>query len=688
MIVKKVQSNKSAAPRSKALHARDLCDYIAGPGAGDADEKVEHRGAVNLLNIDHDAQVQEMADLAETAKRSPQPVQHWILSWQQGEQPTAAQADAAVRMFLGEMGLPEHQAIYALHRNTDNCHLHIAVNRVHPETERVTTVNGGFDIEVAHRAIARIEHEQGWQREGGGRYHVLAQGTLQRTDNPKPMERQPTTQARDFENLTGQRSAQRTAIEEGAELMRRARDWQELHASLAERGMRFDRKGSGAILWVGDTAVKASTGGRDCSMAALQKRLGDFLPAAPTLAPSTRAPEPIAPVADGWDQYIAGRQVHYASRKDERERLAQRHRSAWNDMTARQRHERRQVFDADWRGKGLELNGLRSKLAARQAQEKAALMQRHQLERTAWRERFETWPVFEEWLRERGRPDLAEGWRFRERTPAVIVGDQADPARARDIRAFVPEANGWEVLYRRMDPRPGSPCFADRGRQILIYDLNRDSVLAALQLSAQKWGTFHVFGSDAYQRMCVDLAAEHGFRITNPELQREIAVERDRRHAPERRQDGGGDRQLTPGARDESSRARIPSPAPTRPPVRDVAEAYQRHFEEVRGQLHGRRADISRVDALVAVRLRATGYGRDQIERAIRHEAEKLRPSERRDWNAYARRVAEHAFGRSGEGQLRELAKTRDVLLTVEGRSRSTAPPLDVPRRRGRDLGR
>src|SRR5450432_4326782 len=103
MIVKKVATKKSAAPKSRALHARNLCDYIAGPGAGDAGEKVEHRGAVNMLNIDHDGQVQEMADLAEVARRCPQPVQHWIVSWRQGEQPTAPQAERAVGLFLAEM---------------------------------------------------------------------------------------------------------------------------------------------------------------------------------------------------------------------------------------------------------------------------------------------------------------------------------------------------------------------------------------------------------------------------------------------------------------------------------------------------------------------------------------------------------------------------------------------------------
>ncbi|MEN1215555.1 DNA-primase RepB domain-containing protein, partial [Pseudomonas aeruginosa] len=69
----------------------------------------------------------------------------------------------------------------------------------------------------------------------------------------------------------------------------------------------------------------------------------------------------------------------------------------------------------------------------------------------------------------------------------------------------------------------------DKGKSIDIHDWrNRDSTLAALQLSAQKWGSFTVTGNDEYKAMCAKLAAEHGFKITNPELQERIQQERQR----------------------------------------------------------------------------------------------------------------------------------------------------------------
>jgi hypothetical protein len=691
VIVKKVPTSKKAPLKSKGLHARDLCDYIAGPRAGAADEKVEHRGATNMLNIDHVGQVQEMSDLAEVARRSPQPVQHWILSWRSGEQPTAGQADEAVKMFLAEMGLGEHQCIYALHRNTDNYHIHLAINRVHPETERVVTVNGRFDIEAAHRAIARVERAQGWQREAGGRYRVLDSGEVRRAPKPAAsIERVPTTRARDFENLTGQVSAQRIAIDDGAPVLRKARHWAELHAQLAERGMRFERKGSGAVLWVGEVAVKSSTTGRDCSMAALEKRLGDFTPPRDGVVVRPMPPAPVDPAAHGWSAYLATKEAHFANRKQERELLRERQRRGWEEVLARHREERHECLHGDWRGRRDALNANRSMLAARQAQEKAELRERQQAERAVSRERFAPMPPYEKWLRDRGSPELADRWRFRDRTPAMIVGDRPDPARPRDIRAFTAEARGWEVLYRRVDAAARAPSFVDRGREIRIHDLGRDSVLAALQLSAQKWGSFQVFGSDDYKRLCVDLAATNGFRMTNPELQE--AIELRRRQEMERlRLERGASVPAPPRAE------RVPPPradraptvaAPVRGPVRDASEAYHRHLAEVQRQLRGRDIDASRVDGVIAVRLRATGYDRGQVGQAIGNEAAKLRPGEERDWSAYAVRTSTHAFGPAGDRQLRLLQGAREALLAIEGRSRQPEPVLDIPRRRGPDLGR
>jgi len=531
VVVKKVPASKT---KSKSGSIRDLVDYIREPHDHDPAEKVLYANGRGFLCDSHAAQREEMVALASESVRSRAPVSHYILSWREGEQPSPEQVEEAVSIFLDEMGWTGHQVIYALHRNTDNLHLHIAINRVHPETRKVVEVYRGFDIEAAHKAIARIEHVQGWQREKRGRYQVLEGGDLARAPDDPESPRRPGTRARDLEHRTGEQSAQRIAVELGAPIIRQAQTWEQLHRELAAKGMRYERTGSGATVFVGDVPVKASDVDRNASLAKLQKRLGAYRPAPARQQVARREPQPIKPDVPGWSSYIAERQAHYAAKNAAKLALDQRQEHEFRELLAKQKARREELLRGSWRGRGALLNAMRSVLAAEQAAEKAALRERHRRERAQWRHQFQPYPDFEEWQRMRGRPDLAEGWRYRASEPQRLEGDRDEPPESptpRDIRDFVPEILGYQVQYRRSDGGGGAGgvSFVDNGPDIEIYDWrDRDTVLAALQIAAQKWGGITVTGCDEYKAMCVRLAAEHGFKITNPELQESLQQERQR----------------------------------------------------------------------------------------------------------------------------------------------------------------
>ncbi len=215
-----------------------------------------------------------MISLAEESIQSKMPVAHWVLSWKDGEQTTPEEVDFAVEYFLQLMEWKEHQTFYAVHNNTSNLHVHILVNRVNPDTLKVHRPNRGFDIDRAHLAIAKLERIQGWANEENGVYEPSLSGsflTLSKRDYPKlcPV-------AETLENATGEKSAQRIARERGHSIIMDATSWRELHEELAEVGLRFEKKGSGALVWVGDVAVKASSVDRAFSMPKLVKKLGEF----------------------------------------------------------------------------------------------------------------------------------------------------------------------------------------------------------------------------------------------------------------------------------------------------------------------------------------------------------------------------------------------------------------------------
>ena len=253
------------------------------------------------------------------------PVTHWILSWQENEQPTREQVDEAVSLFLRGMGLAEHQTIYALHKNTDNYHLYIAVNRTHPYTQKIIQPHRGFDINEAHKFIAEIEDRQGWASQMNARYRVNEQGhvfkNLQRRERIKPKPK-----AEDFENATGEKSAMRIAQERAHAVIQNATCWEELHAGLDMVGLRFVRKGSGAVIFVGDTAVKASNVDRKFSMSKLCKRLGEFKPS--YYAERTfhkPAPEPVSHVYQQERQSVAEEKRRTRKKREkEREELERR----------------------------------------------------------------------------------------------------------------------------------------------------------------------------------------------------------------------------------------------------------------------------------------------------------------------------------------------------------------------------
>lgn len=934
MIVKKVKNPQKSA--SKAARVGRLADYIVSPERENSNEKCIHAGARGFICDDHHSQKAEMLALSQEAVRSKDTINHYVLSWREGEQPSPEQVEQAVSIFMEELGVKEHQAIYGLHADTDNIHLHIAINRVHPETLKVTEINRGFDIEAAHKAIARIEHAQGWQREKNGLFVVLESGDLARGNIDPTKQRQPSQPKRDMENRTGEKSAHRVAIEQGAEILKNAKSWQELHKQLEEKGLRYERFGSGAKIFVGDVPVKASDIDRNASLSKMQKRLGIYEPpqehpnvyfthtpephlgnpaqlsenrlhdlskcrlahhGSPEVegvlslnarayrrepervrrepgAVKQLAPQPIKQDVPGWNSYIIGRKAHYADKTAAKLAQDKQQEAERKQLAEQQKAHRDELLKGQWKGKGDVLNAMRSVVAAEQAAEKVALKERHQQERDQVRQKFRPYPDLEQWQRQQKHPELAEQWRHRASEPQRIEGDRSEPPTPRDIRAYTPEIVGQQVHYTRNDEAGAGRgvSFVDKGKTIDIHDWrNRDTTLAALQLSAQKWGSFQVTGNDEYKAMCAKLAAEHGFKISNPELEGSIQQERqriqqertqamkpeqlkqfekyheavgaeryrvtsirmkpdgdkmtfildkkdgitqgftaqeieqrtpemqrlqkrgenlyytplsDRKHhiliddmsrekleklvqdgykpaavlesspgnyqailtvpklgtphdkdvgnrlaenlnreygdpklsgcihphrAPgyenrkpkhqredgsypevrllkaERREcvktlalasqiDAEYQRQAAEKAQEATQRARQPvgrakSAQELGGASGGVAEAYQRHYRDVLKRQKGGEVDLSRVDAMIAVRLRVTGHAQADIEGALRQCAPASRPKEEgRDWGDYAQRTARYSYSAAGDRQAAELGKYRQQWEKLEGR--------------------
>ena len=417
MIIKKLK--RTSFKKSKSVMIGGLVDYILAGHDDRGKDKLAYAGSRNFLTTTVAAQKREMISLAEESIQSKMPVTHWILSWQENEQPSREQVDEAVSLFLRGMGLAEHQTIYALHKNTGNYHLHIAVNRTHPYTQKVIQPHRGFDIDAAHKIIAEIEHRQGWASQMNARYPVNKQGhvvkNLQRREQMKPKPK-----AEDFENATGEKSAMRIVQERGHAVIQNATCWEELHAGLDAAGLRFVRKGSGAVIFVGDTAVKASSVNRNFSLSRFSKKLGEFRPGYYSQRTVHKpAPEPVSHVCrEEWREYQKERR-----RQEEEKHNARERREKEREELERRQRERREAATARLARHGLSvLNIARHFLKEQEQREKETLL--HWQSQQGLQERL---PRFKHWLGKRS-PYLGNLWRFRKRiAPGVEVRQHEFP---------------------------------------------------------------------------------------------------------------------------------------------------------------------------------------------------------------------------------------------------------------------
>ena len=250
---------------------------------------------------DRETAIDILRTTARASGRRPKPY-HVVITWQTGEHPTQEQAAQAAAHVMDKLGFGGCPVVAALHRDTDNHHLHLVTCRV-DESSRIHAVPHRDYLLLDH-AMRELEIEQGWARANGpwitvdtpsgpqivrmSRRERAARGLLKdrgERSTPSPDAAQIEAAAGDisFESwVAGTPSAAlRAAVErEGA-------TWGDAHRALAAFGCALERKGSGLIVTttvstVGAAprvlAAKASTLGRWASKSALERRLGEFVP--------------------------------------------------------------------------------------------------------------------------------------------------------------------------------------------------------------------------------------------------------------------------------------------------------------------------------------------------------------------------------------------------------------------------
>ena len=115
-----------------------------------------------------------------SASRTNKPVYHLSVRWDKHDGATRAQMEETAQRLLGKLKLQEHQALCVRHTDAEHPHIHVIVNRVHPDHgtmgpdgKKIYVWSGWGDYERVERELRKLEVEHSW-RQVPGRHAIHA----------------------------------------------------------------------------------------------------------------------------------------------------------------------------------------------------------------------------------------------------------------------------------------------------------------------------------------------------------------------------------------------------------------------------------------------------------------------------------------------------------------------------------
>jgi len=573
--------------------ARDRTDPETGEVIGwENDECV----VVQTNCLDKDTAAVEMLAVAGMNGRVKDPVYHAVLTWQHGEHPTDEQAFDAAKKAMEAVGMKDHQYVFAVHRDTDNDHVHMMVNRVNPETYK--SVYPDRDHFKLDKCMREVELEQGW-RHSPGPYAVherngqkvvdwTKETPQQWRDHQKEQRRikQPT-KAKDMERFSGNESlhtyAQGQPKQDALDaLMKPGSTWQDLHRSLATHGLELRpanaKNTAFRIHSKADPEIRMKASSMDAELGGgrLVKRLGQWQEQrseierqVPDKEYSNERPKRAPKM----------REQKREERAAEREALRDRYKDyadQWNvtqaparsAMYEGQKERRKEVTDHHkWQREIIRTSGLSSVekkalysvAAFENAAKREAVNETIKAEREAFRQ--EKVQPYKEWTADRAQEGdeaamrQVRGWSYQDkRTAKKLQQEDAQAQRGPhlatpddDARDPVKPKRVTERVSWAIDRETGSvdykvddqTAFRDTGRRLAFSKdgaQSVDAIEAGLLLAREKFAGkgLTVYGNDEFKERVLQTAIERGLDVRFADAELEQRRQEGRQQATQR----------------------------------------------------------------------------------------------------------------------------------------------------------
>ncbi|HHG2904563.1 TPA: TraI/MobA(P) family conjugative relaxase [Escherichia coli] len=551
-------------------------DYILDSANGTTEgEKVASYRVTNCGTDDPaDAAILIQATQAANTRSKAEKTYHFVYSFPPGEQPDLETLHAIEDELCAAIGLDEHQRVSAVHIDTDNLHVHVAINKVHPTglqniepyydqfrlmeaCERLEVEHGlqrtfhGLEAKQRHqnRDIELLPEKAPEQRDSLFREHLRNAYDLSISEPPEAktlnglrklsdtrLQKQSADKAEpvrigakvaSVEAQSGIETLTGYAARELAPAMRQATSWQELHDAAAEHGLEVRQRGAGLVIGEPDLGIwaKASNVGRDLSMKTLTDRLGLFQPSerqAEAKANRKRyEPRPRRPdnptTAGLFNQYQRERQAAILARRQGLDQI-KRESAAFNAQVRQWSQTERMLLKVAGKGptKRLMYGTIKQQAdASRQKNRQSADARRQALFKQT------TMPTWADWLTqqaERGNAEALAVLRDREERTRrwngeLLTADRADKAKAVVLGKLKPKARkDGTMTYSTID----GGMVIDRKTHVQAQKATTGAALVALELASKRFEgqALIVEGTDEFRLEVAQLAGMHGLKVT------------------------------------------------------------------------------------------------------------------------------------------------------------------------------
>lgn len=188
-----------------------LIRYLLHGRSGEEHSRVAWTMQRNLALDDPERAAVLMRATAAQNHRVEQPVYHLVVAFDPSDRPSPDVIRQVVDRLLDELRLKDHQILIVAHRDRAHPHLHIVVNRVHPETGRAW--DRWNDHTIAERALRILERRLGLREVDGHLHQLDGQRAPERRERDPHREQPPIAIGLNAEELERINEAKRRIYE-------------------------------------------------------------------------------------------------------------------------------------------------------------------------------------------------------------------------------------------------------------------------------------------------------------------------------------------------------------------------------------------------------------------------------------------------------------------------------------------